>query len=77
MISTELDSFVWKFKQLWHSGIDAHLDVDTRAGQAWIGLRVILIEEICLLNILLDFSPNNLFAIRLCTIVNWAGPKKL
>ena len=34
-------------------------------------------EEICLLNILLDFSPNNLFAIRLCTIVNWAGPKKL
>ena len=24
-----------------------------------------------------DFSPNNLFAIRLCTIVNWAGPKKL
>ena len=27
-------------------------------------------EEICLLNILLDFSPNNLFVIRLCTIVN-------
>ena len=37
----------------------------------------LLIEEICLLNILLDFSPNNLFAMRLCTIVNWAGPKKL
>ena len=30
----------------------------------------ILDEEICLLNILLDFSPNNLFVIRLCTIVN-------
>ena len=27
-----------------------------------------IVEEICLLNILLDFSPNNLFAIRLCTI---------
>ena len=34
-------------------------------------------EEICLLNILLGFSPNDLFVIRLCTIVNWAGPKKL
>ena len=39
--------------------------------------NMLLVEEICLLNILLDFSPNNLFAIRLCTIVNWAGPKKL
>ena len=29
-----------KFKSLWYSGIDAHLDVDTHAGQAWVGLRV-------------------------------------
>ena len=40
MLSSELDSFVLKFKSLWYSGIDAHLDVDTHAGQAWVGLRV-------------------------------------
>ena len=40
MLSSELDSFILKFKSLWHSGIDAHLDVDTHAGQAWVGLRV-------------------------------------
>ena len=39
MISSELDSFIFKFKQLWHSGIDAHLDIETHAGQAWVGLR--------------------------------------
>ena len=40
MSSSELDSFVLKFKSLWYAGIDAHLDVDTHAGQAWVGLRV-------------------------------------
>ena len=40
MLSSELDSFVLKFKSLWYSGIDAHLDVETHAGQAWVGLRV-------------------------------------
>ena len=37
---TELDTFFQKFKQLWHSGHSAHLDVDTHAGHAWVGLRV-------------------------------------
>ena len=40
MLHSELDSFILKFKSLWYSGIDAHLDVDTHAGQAWVGLRV-------------------------------------
>ena len=40
MVTTELDSFVQKFKQLWKSGLGAHLDIDTHGGQAWVGLRV-------------------------------------
>ena len=40
MDAKELDSFVDKFKQLWRSGLNAHLDIDTCAGQAWVGLRV-------------------------------------
>ena len=40
MDGSELDSFIQKFKQLWHSGLSAHLDLDTHAGQAWVGLRV-------------------------------------
>ena len=42
MNCSEIDSFVRKFKHLWHSGVDAHLDVHTHAGQAWVwvGLRV-------------------------------------
>ena len=36
----EIDSFVKKFKDLWKCGFDAHLDIDTHAGQAWVGLRV-------------------------------------
>ena len=40
MNSSELDSFVQKFKQLWHSGVDAHLDLHTHAGQAWVHLHV-------------------------------------
>ena len=42
---TELDSFVKKFKDLWKSGIGAHLDIDTYAGQAQVGLRVRLGHE--------------------------------
>ena len=37
---SELDTFVQKFKQLWYSGLTAHLDLDTHAGQAWVGVRV-------------------------------------
>ena len=36
----ELNSFVVKFKQLWKSGLNAHLDLDTSAGKAWVGLRL-------------------------------------
>ena len=37
---TELDTFVKKFNQLWKDGVTAHLDLDTHAGDAWVGLRV-------------------------------------
>ena len=40
MEHSEFDSFIRKFCNLWHLGADAHLDVETRAGQAWVGLRV-------------------------------------
>ena len=40
MSVTELDTFIQKFYQLWNSGQTAHLDVDTHAGKAWVGLRV-------------------------------------
>ena len=41
---TELDTFIDKLKQLWYCGLDAHLNVDTHAGQAWVGLRLRLGE---------------------------------
>ena len=37
---TELDNFIHKFKQLWKAGLTAHLDIDTHAGNAWVGLRL-------------------------------------
>ena len=40
MFITELDPFVRKFHQLWSNGLTAHLDLDTHAGNAWVGLRV-------------------------------------
>ena len=40
MFVTELDTFVLKFHQLWNAGYNAHLDLDTHAGYAWVGLRV-------------------------------------
>ena len=36
----EIDNFVKKFYQLWNAGHTAHLDVDTHAGKAWVGLQV-------------------------------------
>ena len=42
MFDSELNSFLSKFHQLRKSGATAHLDVDTHAGQAWVGLRVML-----------------------------------
>ena len=41
----ELDTFVTKFKQLWRSGHDAHLDIESKAGKAWVGIRLCLVEE--------------------------------
>ena len=40
MDGSELQSFIQKFQQLWQTGLSAHLDLDTHAGQAWVGLRV-------------------------------------
>ena len=37
---SELDTFIQKFKHLWHSGVNCHLDVHTHAGQAWASLHV-------------------------------------
>ena len=37
---TELETFVQKFHQLWNAGHNAHLDAESHAGAAWVGLRV-------------------------------------
>ena len=42
MSRSELDNFINKFHQLRQAGFTAHLDVDTHAGQSWLGLRVML-----------------------------------
>ena len=42
---SELDTFVQKFKQLWKGGRDAHLDVESKAGKAWVSIRLCLEEE--------------------------------
>ena len=34
-----LHSFINIFHQLWKAGETAHLDLNTHAGQAWIGIR--------------------------------------
>ena len=44
MTVTELDTFVKKFYQLWNAGHVAHLDVDSYAGKAWVGLCVQLAQ---------------------------------
>ena len=46
MVVTELDSFIRKFHQLWQAGLTAHLDLDTHAGTAWVGLRVQLGHQV-------------------------------
>ena len=46
MFVTELDTFIQKFHQLWQAGVTAHLDLDTRAGNAWVGLRVQLGHDV-------------------------------
>ena len=44
MFVTQFESFVGKFQQLWLAGETAHLNLETHAGQAWVGLRVQLRE---------------------------------
>ena len=39
---SEIDDFLYKFYQLQKAGFTAHFDLDTNAGQAWVGLRVML-----------------------------------
>ena len=40
MYVKELDSLVKKFHQLWNDGLAAHLDLDTQAANAWVGLHI-------------------------------------
>ena len=40
MVVTELDSFVQKFHQLWNAGLNAHLNLDAHAGNAWVSLHL-------------------------------------
>ena len=42
MFNSELETFLVKFHQLLRDGYTAHLDLDANAGQAWVGLRVML-----------------------------------
>ena len=37
---SELNSFIEKFKNLWRSGLSAHLNLETNGGQAWVGLHL-------------------------------------
>ena len=38
--TTELETFIQKFYQLWKAGLSAHLDLDCHAGVASVGLRL-------------------------------------
>ena len=40
MVPEEIESFVGKFRRLWHSGHDAQLTMSTKHGQAWISLNL-------------------------------------
>ena len=44
-VVTELDSFIIKFRQLWKSGHDARLQVETKAGKADVALHLQLGSE--------------------------------
>ena len=40
MAHIEIDSFVSKFKHLWNLGLDANLNIESKAGKAFIQLKV-------------------------------------
>ena len=42
MAAREIESFLRKFTYLWSAGLDAHLNVETHAGQAWVSLHLCL-----------------------------------
>ena len=42
MSSSEIQSFINKFHQLRRAGLTAHLDLETHAGKAWMGLRIVI-----------------------------------
>ena len=44
-VITELDSFILKFRQLWKSGHNARLEVETKAGKANVALHLQLGSE--------------------------------
>ena len=44
-VVTELDSFILKFRQLWKSGHDARLEVETKSGKACVALHLQLGDE--------------------------------
>ena len=46
MLVTELETFVQKFHQLWKAGLSAHLDLESHAGNAWVGLRLRLGQDV-------------------------------
>ena len=47
MATKEIYSFVQKFQELRSAGYCAHLDLDTHAGKAWVGLRLHLDDVPC------------------------------
>ena len=40
MVTQQVENFVQKFRELWASGLSAHLDLDCEGGEAWVGLRL-------------------------------------
>ena len=36
----EMNSFMYKFRELWGAGLEAHLNMDSWAGNAWMNLSV-------------------------------------
>ena len=42
MAANEINSFVYKFKNLWRNGQEANLNLKSKAGNAWVELSVCL-----------------------------------
>ena len=40
MVDLQVRNFVQRFQDLWAGGFSAHLDLDCREGEAWVGLRL-------------------------------------